>query len=91
MPIVGVNYRQHILHMSKIMVRCYTKNEIINLFVIGYMINPLLKFNNIFRIKVEKYLSISFSSRKMKNIKNFMVNNNACVMALILIYENNGY
>ena len=42
MPLVGVNCRQPILHMSKIMVHCYTTDETINHFAIGYMINPSL-------------------------------------------------
>ena len=33
-------HRQPILHMSKIMVHCYYKDETINQFSIGYMINP---------------------------------------------------
>ena len=54
------------------------------------MINPSLKFNNVFRTQVEKCLSVLFSARKMKNIKDFLMKNNKCVMALIMIYENNG-
>ena len=90
MPILGVNNRQPILHMSKIMVHCYTTDETINLFAIGYMINPSLKFNNTFRTQVEILLSVSFSARTIKTIKYCLMKNNTCVMALILIYENNG-
>ena len=46
MPIVGVNRRLSILHMSKIMIHCYTTGKTIHKFSIGYMINPSLKFNN---------------------------------------------
>ena len=52
MPIVGLNHRQPILHMSKIMVQFYTTDETINQFAIGYMIKPSLKFNNVFIIQV---------------------------------------
>ena len=89
MPIVGVSHRQPILHMSKIMVYCYTKDETINQFSIGYMINPSLYFNNVLRTQVEKCLSVLFSSRKMKTIKYSPMKNNTCVMELIMIYENN--
>ena len=51
-PIVGVNHRLPILHMSKIMVHSYTTGKTIHQFVIGYMINPSLKFNNSFRTQV---------------------------------------
>ena len=52
MSLVELNNRQPILQMSKIMVHCYTKNETINQFAIGYMINPSINFNNVFRIRV---------------------------------------
>ena len=54
MPLVGVNNIQPILHMYKIMVKCYSTDETINQFVIGYMINPSLNCNKVFRIQVEK-------------------------------------
>ena len=54
------------------------------------MINPSLKFNNASRTTVEKCLSFSFYARTMKKIKDFLMRKNTCVMALIMIYENNG-
>ena len=39
-PLVGLNHRQPILHMSKIMAHFYYTDESINQFPIGYMINP---------------------------------------------------
>ena len=53
MPIVGVDNRLPILHMSGIMVYCYTTGKKINQFLIGYIINPSLKFKNTFRTQVE--------------------------------------
>ena len=64
------------------MVHCYTIDEAINKFTIGYMINPSLKFNGVFRTQVENFLSASFSARKMKTIKYCLMKNNTCVMAL---------
>ena len=65
MPLVGVNHRQPILHMSKIMVHCYSIDESINQFAIGYMINPPLQFNKVFREKVERCLSATFHEDTM--------------------------
>ena len=48
MTLVGVNYYQPILHMSKIMVHLYSTYERINPFTIGYMINPSLHINKVF-------------------------------------------
>ena len=90
MPLVGVNYCQPILHVSKIMVHCYYTDETIDKFAIGYMINPSLNRNKVFRVQVEKCLSISFDSMTMENIRYCLKNKNKCVMALIMNYENNG-
>ena len=76
--------------MSKIMVQCYSTDETVNQFSIGYIINPSLNCNKVFRLQVEKYLSVSFASRKMETIRCFMKNKNTCVMALIMMDENNG-
>ena len=54
------------------------------------MINPSLNINNSFRTQIEKLLSVSFSARTMKSIKNSLMKKNTFVMALIIIYENNG-
>ena len=76
--------------MFKIMVHCYSTDECINKFVIGYMINPSINCNKLFGVQVEKWLSVSFHSRTMGTIWDFPKNNSTCVMALIMIYENNG-
>ena len=52
MPWVGVNHCQPILNISKIMVHCYSIDEGINQFAIGYMLNPPLNSNKVFREKV---------------------------------------
>ena len=51
--LVGVNNCQPLLHIYKIMVRRYSKDEIINQFEIGCMINPSLNYNKVFREQVE--------------------------------------
>ena len=90
MPIVGVNNYLTILHLSKIMVHIYTTGKTINHFAIGYMINPSLKFNNTFRTQVEKWLGDYFPIMTIKTIKMCLMKKNTSVMALIMIYENNG-
>ena len=89
MPLAGVNYRQPTLNMPKIMVHCYSTDEIINQSAIGYMINPSLNCNNVFIVQVEKLWSVSFDSITMEAIIDFLKKKNTCVMALIMIYENN--
>ena len=53
MPLVRVNNRQPILHMSKRMVHFNSTYETINQFTIGYMIKPSLNRNKLFREQVE--------------------------------------
>ena len=89
MPLVGVNHRQPILNMSKITVHCYSKYENINPFAIGYMINPSLNFSKLFRVQVENFWSVSFTSMTMETIQDCFRNKNTCVMELIIINENN--
>ena len=49
MQIVGVNHRLPILHLSKRMVHIYSTEKSIHKFAIGYMINPYLHINRIFK------------------------------------------
>ena len=53
MPLLGFNHRQPILHMYIRMVHCYSIDESIDQFAIGYMINPSLYVNKVFREQVE--------------------------------------
>ena len=69
MQLVGVNNCQPILYMSKIMVHCYSTDESINQFAIGYMINHSLNYNKGFRQQVEEFWSVSFHKRKMETIR----------------------
>ena len=54
LPLLGINHRQPLIHMSKILVCIYTTEKKINQFSIGYMTNPSLRVNKVFREQVEK-------------------------------------
>ena len=56
MPILWVNHCLPILHMYKIMVHIYSTEKSIRQFSIGYMVNPSLHINRIFREQVQKCL-----------------------------------
>ena len=60
MRILGVNHNLPILHMSKRMVHIYTTGKTIHQFSMGYMINPSLQFNKIFKTQVENAWVIIF-------------------------------
>ena len=84
-PLVGVNNCQPILDMPKIMVHCYSTDNNINEFAIGYMINPSRNCNKVLRIQVEKCFKISFADKTMRTIKYCL----RSVMELIMIYDYN--
>ena len=90
MPIVGDNNCLPILNLSKIMVHIYITGKTIHQFEIGYMINTSLQFNKIFKTQVEKCLGVSFYIRIIKTFKGCLMKKNTSIMALIMIYENNG-
>ena len=68
------------------MVHIYTTEKTIHQFSIGYMINPSLHDNMVFREQVQKLLGCSFSTNTMKNIRDCLLSNNTSVMALINNY-----
>ena len=90
MPIVGVNHHLPILHLSKIMVHMYSTDKTIHQISIGYMINPSLRINNVFRTQVQKFLGYYFSIKKLISIRDCLLKKNIYVMAPIIIYETVG-
>ena len=66
------------------MVHIYTTGKTINQFLIVYMINPSIKFNNAFRTQVENFMGVSFSISRMKIIKNYLMKKNTSIMALTM-------
>ena len=69
------------------MVHIYSTDEWINQFAIGYMINPSLHINKLFRQQVEKFLNATFHEKTMVTIIYVMKNKDTCVIALIFFYE----
>ena len=72
------------------MVHIYTIDKNVNQFSIGYMINPYLHINKMFKTQVEKFLGCSFSIKTMQSIKNCLMRKNTSAMELIMIYETIG-
>ena len=70
-PLVGVNYSQPVLHTPKRMLHFYSTDESIIQFVIGYMINPSLKYNKVFREQVENSEVFHFIKRQWKLLNFF--------------------
>ena len=54
-----------------------------NKFLIGYMVNPTLNVNKVFRYQVEKFLTYIFHRSTMSGIRND-IKNYSCVIALLI-------
>ena len=67
--------------MSKRMVYLYATDEQIKQFSIGYMINPSLHINKVFRYIFLKRLKTTFNENTMENIRYVMKNKGTCVIA----------
>ena len=76
--------------MSKIMVHIYLTDERINPFTIGYIINPSLHVNKVFREQFETFLNATFHEKTMIPVIDVMKKKDTCVIALIMFYENKG-
>ena len=80
LPLLGVNHRQPLIHTSESLFYFYTTEKQINKFVIGYMLNPKLHVNKVFREKVENFLRATFHPNTMENIRDVMRNKHTCVI-----------
>ena len=72
--------------MSKIIVYPYTTYKQINQFSIGYMINPSLHVNRVFREKIEKSLRATFHENTMENIRDVIQKKDICNITQIMFY-----
>ena len=70
MPLLGVNNRQPLLNISKILVYIYTTDKSFNQFEIGYIINPTLHVNKVF----------------IENIRSVIGKKDTFVIAVIMFY-----
>ena len=84
--LIGVNYCQTLIHMYRILVDLYPTEKQINQFSVGYIINPLLHVNEVFREKVENVLIATFHENTMENIRYVMRKKDTCVIAIIMFY-----
>ena len=70
-PIIGVNRCLPILHISKRIIHIYSTEKTIHPFANGYMLNPFLRINNVFRTQFQRLLGCSLSIETMKITKVF--------------------
>ena len=51
------------------------------------MINPTIHVNKVFREQVGKCLRATFHQSTMENIRDFIRNNDTCIISLIIFYD----
>ena len=84
---LGANHGQFLLHMSRILVYTYTTEKLISQFAIGYMVNPTIHVNKVFREQVEKFLRSTFHQNIMEGIKSVTIKNYIYIISLIMFYN----
>ena len=80
LPLLGLSYRQTLLHMSKRLVYIYTTEKIMIQSAICYIINPTLHAIKVSREQVEKCLRATFIKNTVEGIENVMRKKDTWVM-----------
>ena len=74
--------------MAKSYIWIEETNQRINEFSIGYMMNPNLNINKVFREQVKVCLKTTFFSSTITQISKILLKPNTRVLALVMLYEN---
>ena len=82
------NHRMSLSHMAKSFIWIEETNQCINELSIGYMMNPNLNMNKVFRDKVKVCMKTIFSTSTMTKISKILLKPNTRVLALAMFYEN---
>ena len=86
--LLGTNCRRPLLHMSKSYIWLEEKNQRINEFSIGYMMNPNFNTNKAFRQQVKVCLKNTFGPSTNIHIGKISPKKNTRVLALVIFYDN---
>ena len=85
--LLGTNHRLPLSHMAKSYIWLELKNEHINEFSIGYMINPNLSINKAFKEQMKKSMKTTFGATTQQHISKILSKYNTRVLALFMFYE----
>ena len=86
--LLGNNHRLPLSHISRIYIWLEEKNQRINEFSIGYMMNPNLSINKAFRDQVKVCLKNTFSTPTPSHISKILLKPDTRVLALVMFFEN---
>ena len=85
---LGTNNRLPLSHMAKSYIWLEETNQRINEFSIGYMMNPNLSMNKVFREQVKLCMKATFSTSTMTHISKILLKPNTRVLSLVMFFEN---
>ena len=74
--------------MAKSYIWLEEKNQRINEFSIGCMMNPNLNMNKVFREQVKVCMKTKFSTSTMTHISKILLKPNIRVLSLVMFFEN---
>ena len=83
----GTNHSLPLSHMAKSYIWFETKNERINEFSIGCMMNPDFSLNKDFKVQVTKCMKTTFGTMTQQHISKILSKTNTRVLALFMFYE----
>ena len=86
--LLGPNHHPPLSKMDKSFIWLEEKKQRINEFYIGYMMNPDLNTNKVFREQVKVYLKTTFYTSTMTQTSKILLKPNTRVLALVMFYEN---
>ena len=86
--LLGTTNRMPLSHISKSYIWLEEKNQRINEFSIGYMMNTNLNMNKVFREQVKLCMKTTFSTSTMTKISKILLKPNTRVLELVMFFEN---
>ena len=81
-------HRLPLSNMAKSYIWLEEKNQRINEFSIGYMMNPNLSMNKAFKEQVKLCMKNTFSTSTMTHISKILLKPNTRVLALVMLFDN---
>ena len=86
--LLGTNHCLPLSHMDKSYIWFEETNQRINELSIGYMMNPNLNMNKVFREQVKVCMKTIFSTSNMTQISKILLKPNTRVLALAMFFDN---
>ena len=86
--LLGTNHSLTLSHMDTSYIWIEEKNQRINEFYIGYMMNPNFHKNKVFREQVKVCLKTTFGPSTNAHISKILLKDNTRVLALVMFYGN---